>query len=295
MKRLILYSALIICSLLVTTPADAVSLFIDDWGITANNLTPVGAPSNTSFVKEVYTGDDPNGFVGPGWGGYSFDARAAYIGFEGNKTYIAVVTGLPQSGAPDPWRYNNPGYNGYYDWNKSLEKYWYVPGSLSLDTDSDGEYDYAVTTRANTDGATYAPTPGAGTLVSGNLQFEDPLAYDRYNIAENYAATNPWAVVGFDNAADLNNMGDLAAFSYTKIGQMTMPTGLYDTYAIEAIIDNSLLGLDYGDTLTMHWTIECGNDTIDLSNTRPVPEPSTIMLLGIGIAGFMGYRRRSMK
>lgn len=288
LKKICLSLGVIILLNCFAFSAGASSLFLDGWGVTPDNLMPTSAPSNTSYVQEIYDGDDPNGYIGPGWGGHTFDAMSAYIGFDGTKTYLAVVTGLPQSGAGDYWRYDNASYNGYYDWNQSLEKYWYVPGSMVLDVNGDGEYEYAVTTRANTDGATYASTPGEGMLVSGNLEFEDPKSWDKYDEYDDFdGIANPWAVTGYDNLVDLG-----ADFSYSYFGDATVGSETFATYAIEAVIDTSLLGIDIGDTLAMRWTMECGNDIIGQTNEVPVPEPATMLLLGGGIAGLIGFRKK---
>ena len=287
MKKLIIICAVTALISCFSIPANATSLFIEDWGVTATDLTPTTAPSNSANVQESYTGADPNGQVTPGWGGYQFDAKASYIGFDGTKTYLAVVTGLPQAGAKDFWRYNNLFYN-YNDWNQSLEKYWYVPGSLALDIGGDGSYEFAVSTRLNTDNATYAPTPGEGMLVSGNLQFENSVAWsDEFNSTDWGGESDPWAVTEWDNSIGVE-------FGYSSLG---FADG-YETFVIEAIIDTALLGLTLGDELAVHWTMECGNDAIDVSATvgpdsvTPVPEPTTLLLLGSGIVGIVGLRKK---
>ena len=41
----------------------------------------------------------------------------------------------------------------------------------------------------------------------------------------------------------------------------------------------------------LHWTMQCGNDIVE--GAAPVPEPSTLLLLGSGLAGLWGVKRKS--
>jgi len=58
----------------------------------------------------------------------------------------------------------------------------------------------------------------------------------------------------------------------------------------------SLLGIsaNIGDPvtpLTIHWTMECGNDYLNLdADVNPVPEPSTIMFMVMGLLGLAGIK-----
>ncbi|MEX0326693.1 MAG: PEP-CTERM sorting domain-containing protein [Puniceicoccaceae bacterium] len=55
----------------------------------------------------------------------------------------------------------------------------------------------------------------------------------------------------------------------------------------------NVLGVDDANELSIHWTMTCGNDVIE---TTPVPEPSTIGILGAaGLMGVLFVRRRLAK
>jgi len=272
MKRIIIFFLLFLGIVFYhSIPAGDSTLFLEDWGVVPGIWTPTSAPADIRWVVEDFTGNNP-GVVGPGWGGQPFDAEAAYIAIAGSNIYLAVVTGLPPQGIKDPWRFDNPTYTTH-DWNRGLEKYWYDPGDIGIDIGGDGSYEFAITTRINNMNSSYAPTPGAGVLVSGNLVWENPRAWGTETYYTDWnGVSDPWAVVGYDHALYLGTN-----FSYTVFGN--------GHYAIEAIINNSLLGLNAGDILTLHWTMECGNDSITLSNPieKSIPEPSTFLLLGTGI------------
>lgn len=283
MKRITITFLSLAIVLSFAISANATTLFLESWGVSKGNWAPTSAPVNTYWTSEDFTDDGP-GYVSPGWGGQPFDAEAAYIGFQGGKAYIAVVTGLPQSGSKDPYRYDNPDYAGWHpgDWGVSNERYWYDAGDIGISIN--GNYQFAITTRPNNTNSTGSPTPGAGMLVGGNLLWDNPKGWDTESGSTDWGGvSNPWVAIGFDNATALGS-----SFRYSRIGDS-------DSYAIEAILDNAMLALNNGDILGLHWTMECGNDAIDLVDDVNVPEPSTILLMSSGIAGIAGmaYRRRS--
>lgn len=75
-------------------------------------------------------------------------------------------------------------------------------------------------------------------------------------------------------------------------GQSLMENG-YRTYVMEGSIPLSIIGADpTGNPITMTLGMSCNNDVGSLTS---VPEPSTIALMGIGLLGLYGGRRRFLK
>ena len=95
---------------------------------------------------------------------------------------------------------------------------------------------------------------------------------------------------------------DAQEWQWISFLNATSPTGtwqiLSDAGGSYLLIESSLSGA-FADvtTLGQHYTMACGNDVIEgavANNTAPVPEPSTIIMFGAGLAGLAGLGRRRM-
>lgn len=65
-----------------------------------------------------------------------------------------------------------------------------------------------------------------------------------------------------------------------------------DSNSLTITIDLSQTGWDGTTDLGLHWTMDCANDVIEGAYS-PVPEPATALLLGSGLIGLAGIRRRT--
>jgi hypothetical protein len=134
----------------------------------------------------------------------------------------------------------------------------YEAGDVFVDLEQDGVYDIAFDHSED------------GQMVSGITETEDSMKHD----GTHYAEADPFRVVSYTGAPYSGHQYSYAEFS--------------GRYAIEIKIDREMLG-DVED-VHLHWTMGCGNDSGDL--VASVPEPSTVLLLGLGLLGAGVHRIR---
>ena len=268
MKRIVC-SLVIGLTLLVSSFAQAyvVDGFLDDWGV---NLAAAGASAlgylNTNLPSggldiDVITEDNAGPqtawqYVGPGYSYYGnqFDTEAIYFDNTATSVFLAVVTGLPIAGATAP---GNP---------------WFNTGDIGLDLNNDGIYEYGIDVREYD-----AVNKKAKLYKNLTLANWDNVYYSAF------AAANPWQIKNGGSG-----IYELIDFVYS---------GDQNThYVLEAGIPLSALGLNSNSSqnLTVHWTMQCGNDVLNLpADVNPIPEPGTMMLLGTGLLGLLGIRRKN--
>ena len=127
---------------LVVPAAGASTLFLSDWGISYGKWTADGGAPEVihSYVEDWTWGN--HGYLGPGWGGDAYDMEAAYLAWDRDYLYLAVITGFPLEG-----RFHSGDY--------------YAAGDIALDVTGDEVYDFAIDV---TD----------GELRSGDLLWQNP-------------------------------------------------------------------------------------------------------------------------
>jgi hypothetical protein len=143
----------------------------------------------------------------------------------------------------------------------------YRPGDIAFDFGSNGSFEYGIQTTGEGTGSLYS----VNTWKHGLWNLTDPTE--------------------MDSVGQVMGTGSLV---YNNTFYGTSAKGSH--YVIEGYIPLDSFGDDwgYGKQFTMSWTQTCGNDVIRL-NVTPTPEPATMALFGIGLAGLGALRRRQFK
>jgi hypothetical protein len=140
-------------------------------------------------------------------------------------------------------------------------------GDLAIDLPGGSSYEYGI-----------ALTNHNG-IVAGNL-----YNVTNWNLSNSYAPSgyiyNQNQIVTIGAGTDI---GD-ALISWNSIGSDP-------TYRIDVTLARNLIPAD---GIGLHWPVAtCANDYVD--GTTSVPEPATMLLLGLGLIGLAGVRRKFQK
>lgn len=236
-------------------------------GNTASAITVDGTFGLTEW-NGYYANDDGvgnNGYVGPGYGGQSFDVEYLGLYIDANGTvYFGLQTGFNLASGVN--------YGGTH----------YSPGDFALDVNNDGVYDYAIRFTI-TSGVPSFTLEKVSTWQKGMYSTK----YPQFAVSDPYRYATGTAVSTVFTGAYGSGV-----FSNNKDGGTS--------YVLEGSFDLSSLALYSGGAITLHWTMSCGNDYLNVTATpppTPVPEPSTMLLIGSGLIswGAWGVVKRRKK
>jgi hypothetical protein len=234
------------------------------WNYYDHGPSPFDANNNTAPIPYPYgIGYMPS--PGPyGEGGEAFDLEGFFVGFDANYMYVALTNSFGMSAHSSAWGSNFDQGDIFFGFNGQTN-------TFAIDIDAAGDNLRSVDT--------YQGIPQIGGSY-----------YNHYPIRNRVGA---FQVTSGDILGSANR--SLTFWDDLETNPMKPPADASgDTYVFEWKIDRSLLGWDGSSDIFFHTTLGCGNDLIEYTYESSIPEPGTMILLGLGLFGAGIAARRKL-
>lgn len=181
---------------------------------------------------------------------------------------------------------------GGYDFKNGVDGV--TSGDIFIDIDGNALYGPA------NDGTGYNNTTIVNKTFGYDYVFDLDFAsnsYNLYKLEEGVSTTSIYYSINQES----NPWKYVSGGELVKGGTFTYLTGLNDsqsgflggTHNVATGFDLSFLAEDTD--FTAHFTMACGNDNLIGKGTAGSPEPATMLLLGSGLVGIAGLRRKFKK
>ena len=259
-------------------------------------LSGTGYATNVTFTdNQKYWGD------GAGWGaGQAWNTDVANGSWNGNAIDVIGDPNITDGVAA----FNTQGnltritfnyISPYHTWAML------APGNLFLnllDDDNDTKWDYVVTTMGtpvnDADGTPPSLVADDYDLYKVAVDAKHGVNDDKY-ILSGADNTGAWAGYYLRNNHPIGIKGSYLGNLVGSVAFSGFPGGVTDgtPWTGTSSFDFGTNGLNLqGKDIIIGWEMTCANDVVYAQVNNPVPEPTTMLLLGLGLLGLAGVRRK---